>query len=367
MNNQINRPMEIWINEDLLIPHVRPVPVLMHLSPPDTDPELQFWNLLRDKLPELVKIHRFRNLADAGKIVVTPHFISSYYALKKEDELNKFRREVLASKRTLVTFLNSMEYQPQQGEIVFASSTYKSKQEKSIPIPQWLYDLGEKVAIPKPSIPTVTFIGHTEYQSRLHSLILRHINFSDSMIEWMAGSLFFNRQLFIINRNLNMSLRRFIARSVRKKTVNEVRKAKNLQVFLIERSIEFFILSAEEKTRQRAEYLESIRNNAYVLIMRGDDNSCYQLWEVMSAGRIPVLINTNRLLPELKEMKWEDFCAIVPFSEVHRIGDYIQAFHDRLSDEDFAEACRKSRAAFDQLLPHNFVLRVLEIIANRTN
>ncbi|OCR02209.1 hypothetical protein BCD67_06225 [Oscillatoriales cyanobacterium USR001] len=364
---QLKKPVEIWINEDLLIPNVRESPLLMHLSPPDTNPELLFWNLLRDKLPELVKIHRFTNLADAGKIVVTPHVISSYYAFKREGELYKFRSQVLASKRTLVTFSNSMEYQPEQGEIVFASSTYNSQQEKSITIPQWLYDLGEKVAIPKPSIPTVSFIGHTEYQSRLHSLILRHINFSDSMIEWMAGSLFFNRQLFAINRNLNMSLRRFIARSVRKKTVNEVRKAKNLQAFLIERSVEFFALSAAEKMRQRAEYIESIENNAYILVIRGDDNGCYQLWEVMSAGRIPVIIDTNRSLPDLGEMKWEDFCAIVPFSEVHRIGDYIQAFHDRLSDDDFAEVCRKSRAAFEQMLPHNFIFRILEIIANSSN
>ena len=367
MNNQINRPMEIWINEDLLFPNMRPAPLLMHLSPPDTERDLLFWNLLRDKLPELVKIHRFTNLADAGKIVVTPHFISSYYALRKEDELNKFRREVLASKRTLITFSNSMEYEPYQKEIVFASSTYKSKNEKSIPTPQWIYDLGEKAPIPKPSIPTVTFMGHTEYNSRLYSLILSRIKFSDAIINWMAGSLFFNRNLFVINRNLNMSLRRFIARSVRKKTVNEVRKIKNIQASLIEREKEFFILSAEERNRQRAEYIESIENSAYFLTIRGDDNGCYQLWEVMSAGRIPVFIDTNRSLPDLGESKWEDFSIIIPFSEVHRIGDYIKGFHDRLSDEDFAEVCRKSRAVFEQMLPHHFILKILEIIANRTN
>jgi hypothetical protein len=103
MISQFNQPLEIWINEDLLLPDVRLVPLVMHLSPPETDPELQFWNLLRDKLPDLVKIHRFTNLADAGKIVVIPNFISNYYFLKKERELNKFRRKVLSSKRTLVT------------------------------------------------------------------------------------------------------------------------------------------------------------------------------------------------------------------------------------------------------------------------
>lgn len=359
MISKFNEPLEIWINEDLLLPDLRLVPLLMHLSPTENHPELQFWNLLRDKLPELVKVHRFTNLADAGKIVVIPHFMSNYYILKKESEINKFRRKVLASKRTLVTFSNCLEYKPYQGEIFFASATYSDKKEKSIPTPQWIFDLGEKVNIPKPSIPTVSFVGNTEYTSRLNSVILRYLKFSDSMINWMAGSLF-------INRNLNLGRRRLIARLVRKKIINEVRKAKNLQTFLIERKGDFYSLSLEEKKSQRAEYIESIENNAYILAMRGDDNACYQLWEVMSAGRIPVLIDTNRLLPELKGMKWEDFCVIVPFSEVHRIGDYIQAFHDRLSDDDFAEVCRKSRAAFDQLLPHNFVIRILEKIAKST-
>jgi len=360
MSDQLNKPLEIWINEDLLFPNIRPAPLLMHLSPPDTNPELLFWNLLRDKLPDLVKIHRFTDLADAGQIVVTPHFISSYYGLKKEGEFYKFKRQVLGSRRTLVTFSNAMEFNPSQGEIFFASATYKDKKEKSIPTPQWLFDLGEKVKMSKPSIPTVGFVGNIEYPSRINSLILRYIKFSDSMVNWMAESLF-------VNRNLNLGRRRLIARLVRKKIIDEVRKAKNLQTSLIERKGDFFGLPVEVKNRQRAEYIENIENNAYILAMRGDSNTCYSLFEVMSAGRIPVFIDTNKSLPELRGMKWEDFCVIVPFSEVHRIGDYIQAFHDQLSDDDFAEVCRKSRAAFEQLLPHNFVLIMLEIIAKSTN
>ncbi|MBW3584632.1 MAG: hypothetical protein KY448_01975, partial [Cyanobacteria bacterium 0813] len=306
MTDQLNKPLEIWINEDLLFPSVRPAPLLMHLSPPDTHPQLQFWNLLRDKLPDLVKIHRFTNLADAGKIVVTPHFISSYSGLNKEGEFYKFKRQVLVSKRTLVTFSNCMEVKPSQGEIFFASATYNDKKEKSIPTPQWLYDLGEKVNISKPSIPTVGFVGNSEIPSRLNSLILRYIKFSDSMVNWMAGNLY-------LNRKLNLGRRMLIARLVRKKIINEVRKAKNIQTSLIKRKGEFFSLPLEEKKRKRAEYIENIENNAYILAMRGDSNSCYSLFEVMSAGRIPVFIDTNKSLPELRGMKWEDFCVIVPF------------------------------------------------------
>jgi hypothetical protein len=240
MSDQLNKPLEIWINEDLLFPDIRPAPLLMHLSPPDTNPQLLFWNLLRDKLPDLVKIHRFTDLADAGKIVVTPHFISSYYGLKKEGEFINLTPSIRI-KRTLVTFSNCMEFHPSQGEIFFASATYSDKKEKSIPTPPWLFDLGEKVKMSKPSIPTVGFVGNVEYPSRLNSLILRYIKFSDSMVNWMACSLF-------VNRNLNLGRRRLIARLVRKKIINEVRKAKNLQTSLIERKGDFFVFHWKKET-----------------------------------------------------------------------------------------------------------------------
>jgi len=94
--------------------------------------------------------------------------------------------------------------------------------------------------------------------------------------------------------------------------------------------------------------------------MRGDDNSNFQVWEVMSAGRIPIIIDTNQQFPNLGDLKWEDFSVLVPYSELHRIGEIVQNFHDSMSDEEFRQACRKSREAFEYLLPHNFILETLK-------
>jgi hypothetical protein len=58
------------------------------------------------------------------------------------------------------------------------------------------------------------------------------------MVNWMAGDLF-------VNRNLDLGRRRLIARLVRKKVIKEVRKAKNLQISLIERKGDFFSLPME--------------------------------------------------------------------------------------------------------------------------
>ncbi len=346
----VQNPLELWVKDDFVLSGRRPVPLLMHTTPPDTDPELEFWNLLREKLQGVVKVHWFKELKDAGDLVVTPNDIKDYILGRNQWEaVRKFNQQVLASNRTLISFIGGLEHKPKPGEIAFAGSTYRCKFEQSVAKPSWLYDIGHKISeLQKPSKPTVGFVGHTRYPGKVNS-VLRYFPIPDNAVGWMAGSL-------SVNRNMNMSMRRVIARRVRRKVIEEARRAKNLETSITERTADYFILPKAEKERQRNEYLQTIQNNAYILVMRGDTNGCFQLWEVMSAGRIPIIIDTNQQFPDLGDLKWEDFSVIVPYSQVHQIGDRVQKFHDSLSDEGFRQACQKSRAAFEYLLPHNFVL-----------
>ncbi|MBE9126899.1 MULTISPECIES: exostosin domain-containing protein [unclassified Coleofasciculus] len=349
----VQNPLEIWVKEDFILPEFRPVPLLMHTTSPDTNPELEFWNLLREKLQGVVQVHWFKDLKDAGSIVVTPNHAKEYIRhTNKWASVCKLNQKVVASGRTPIIFVGGLEYKPKPGEIVFAGSTYRCKLEKSIVIPSWLYDIRRKIPlIQKPSIPTVGFVGNTQYPSRINS-ILRYFSISDSIVFWIAGSL-------LINRNLNLRMRLPIASRVRQKVITELKKAQNLKISVIERSAHHFVLPEDVKKRHRDEYIQNIQNNAYILVMRGDSNSGFQLWEVMSAGRIPIIIDTNQQFPNLGDLKWEDFSVIVPYSDLHRLGEIVQKFHDSLSDEKFRQACQKSRAAFEYLLPHNFILDAL--------
>jgi hypothetical protein len=169
----------------------------------------------------------------------------------------------------------------------------------------------------------------------------------------MAGSLY-------VNRNLDLRMRQAIAARVRQKVVNEARRAQNLKPSIIERTGAYFTLPKEQRERQRSEYIQNLQDNAYRLVMRGDDNSNFQVWEVMSAGRLPIIIDTNQQFPNLGDLKWEDFSVLVPYSQLHRIGEIVQKFHDSMSDDEFKQACMKARAAFEYLLPHNFILEGLK-------
>ncbi len=172
--------------------------------------------------------------------MVIPNHYKDYMEARQFDKVKAFNKEVLPSGRKLVTFTKRLEYKPQKGELVFAVSTYRSPDKKSLLIPNWLFDIGPRMkTIPKLSIPTVGFVGYTEYPGKFNSII-RYLPVTDSFVDAIAGNL-------SINRNLNMSQRQVIARWVRKRSLNALRECPNLKASIIERMGDFFVLPPAEK------------------------------------------------------------------------------------------------------------------------
>lgn len=358
--DQLKKPLEIWVKEDLFLPNTTLIPLLKHTNSIETRPQRwllqESWNLLKESLKGVVKVCQFNKLADAGYLVVAPHALQHYIKTKSFNSVCQLHRKAVASGRTPIIFTGINEYRAKPGEIVFAMSVYRdSSTPTEISAPAWLYDLGKKVsAIPKSSIPTVGFVGATNYQHRLSQLI-ENIPRSDIIFRYLAGNAFFGRTAPRVARFA-------LGRSLRKHTLKEALKSPELKTDFIERNHGHFNQSKEGQKLAQEEYISNIQKNAYTLCMRGIENYSFRLYEVMSAGRIPIIIDTNIRLPELESLKWEEFSVIVPYSEVGNIGKIVAAFHDRLSDDDFAEVCRKSRAAFEELLPHNYILKFVKYL-----
>ncbi|MFX0071196.1 MAG: hypothetical protein ACFFAO_08910, partial [Candidatus Hermodarchaeota archaeon] len=60
-----------------------------------------------------------------------------------------------------------------------------------------------------------------------------------------------------------------------------------------------------DKLTARREYIENMRNNLFIFCFRGTGNFCYRFYETLMMGKIPVLINTDRVFPfeECYELK----------------------------------------------------------------
>lgn len=91
------------------------------------------------------------------------------------------------------------------------------------------------------------------------------------------------------------------------------------------------------------DYMHNIANTDYTLCVRGAGNYSVRFYHTLSLGRIPILINTDCVLPLDSVMEWKQHCVWVELHEIDHIGEMVVDFHASMSPENFVErqhACR---------------------------
>lgn len=101
----------------------------------------------------------------------------------------------------------------------------------------------------------------------------------------------------------------------------------------------------EMKDLQR-ELVDTVLSSDYALDVRGYANASVRLYEILSLGRIPVILNTERILPFSDYIDWSSFSLIVDFRDIHRLPRIISDFHASVTPERFEEMQRTAREVF---------------------
>ncbi len=115
----------------------------------------------------------------------------------------------------------------------------------------------------------------------------------------------------------------------------------------------------EVKARVRREYYDNLVGSDYVLAARGFSNFSFRFFEAMSVGRIPVLIDTDCVLPYDFLHDYRELCVVVPEAEIDRVGDHILRFHARFSPGGYRDLQARIRAFWEEWLsPEGFFRKV---------
>lgn len=115
------------------------------------------------------------------------------------------------------------------------------------------------------------------------------------------------------------------------------------------------VLSPEQL---RKEYVENLLGSDYCLDVRGDSNSSQRLFETLSLGRIPVIVDTERNFPFSDQVDYSTFSIMVDFRELELLPMRVAHFHAALSQEQFEGMQQAARQAFrhffrvDALIQH---------------
>ena len=110
--------------------------------------------------------------------------------------------------------------------------------------------------------------------------------------------------------------------------------------------------SASHKTAKgdmrtlREEMVDTILQSDYALDVRGDANNSTRLQEILSLGRIPVIVDTERNFPFADKVDYSSFALIVDFRDLNCLPEKIAEFHKTVSPERFEQMQRNARDAY---------------------
>ena len=119
-----------------------------------------------------------------------------------------------------------------------------------------------------------------------------------------------------------------------------------------------------DRQHKRVEYVDSVFGCDYALCIRGAGNWSFRFFEALSAGRIPVLIDTDSVLPLSDEVDWERHVCRIPIDRLPAARQILADFHQRLGPKGFELMQTANRELwYSRLSPSAFYLRILRELA----
>lgn len=269
--------------------------------------------------------------------VIAPH---EYAVLMKNPaHFERYRTIARAAGKRLIISACHDDNSPTHVEdaIILRPGAYKSSLVgNEIIIPAYVEDIGalyDMQPLGKGAKPTVGFAGKAGFGS-----INEHIRYVLRNYLLRRGAA--RQGLYFRRRSLDL-----IARDPRIELHAIVRTAFSGNRKTIE-------LSPEQA---RHEYIENVRNNLFTLAPRGDGNFSLRFFESLSAGRIPILIDTDSALPLEETIRYDDFIIRVPWQRLDELPERIVRFWESHTDEEIRDIQAKARRAFtDYLYPPAF-------------
>lgn len=98
------------------------------------------------------------------------------------------------------------------------------------------------------------------------------------------------------------------------------------------------------------EYASNLLDGDYALSARGAGNFSLRFFEALSAGRVPLLVDSGGGLPLAGRIDWSRHCVIVPEGELAAAGERVAEFHAALDDQRYAELQAANRRLWDEWL-----------------
>ncbi len=90
-------------------------------------------------------------------------------------------------------------------------------------------------------------------------------------------------------------------------------------------------------------FVNNVFSNQYNICVSGHGNYSFRLYEILSAGRIPIFINTDCVLPFEEFIDWKKHVVWIEEKDADKADQFLLDFHQSVSAEDFLKLQENNR------------------------
>jgi hypothetical protein len=287
----------------------------------------------------------FQDSGYAHEVVRYPHFF-----LPTRERLRDLRARLrnVASTHFVILFADTTELFLKEPNYTLAFSAYRNWYNPSLVrvIPHLWTPVKAPTTVDslkwndKPPL-RVGFMGSAHSTSRLAQIVRRSPKFFKERC--LQGSFLRQSGLRAAMNDFGVALHHINSFS-RLETLDAVRENKacfpDVDIDIVETG---FAGSAEQKKA----YQDHLQQNTYILCPRGSENYSFRIYEALRFGRVPVIIDTNVVLPP--EIDWSRLSVRVPYNSLNSILDHIREDYRAHSGDQFAERQREALSTMANL------------------
>jgi hypothetical protein len=98
------------------------------------------------------------------------------------------------------------------------------------------------------------------------------------------------------------------------------------------------------------EFHDNVLRTDYTVCVRGGGNFSVRLYEALCLGRVPVLVDTDCILPWRGALDWDELAVVVDAADLDELPDRLADRHGALGDGELATWHRRCRRTWEQWL-----------------
>ncbi|HEY4520138.1 MAG TPA: exostosin family protein [Candidatus Paceibacterota bacterium] len=342
-------------------------PIKLFVAPPfDASPPVLFIRLLasfKEQLPPSLHARkeqlRFNasivsRAEDADFVVIsqavkhtTPAYAS--YVAEVAREAKKYNTPVLSFFKGDLSYKEHVEGSWAFKISAFRSADWRTRRNSEVINVPYAEDVSRTIPFTprhKSARPSVSFCGFAGFDSRT------------TRLKYVGKNMFLDGVSFVTGKLHLSAYKRGIY--FRRAAIRALQGDSRIDSHIILR--DSFVAQAAPSKEKRMElwkeYIDNLVSADFALAPRGDANISIRFYEALSAGRIPILIDTDCVLPLESVVEYDTFILRVPHTKMHELGERILAFYETLSDEEFVAMQYRAREAFEKYVRYDSFFNV---------